>query len=288
MKDLMDIKPYNLILIDAMNLCARMYHALKYLSYDGHTTGMLFGVMKKVLSLKKAYPIARIVFLWEGATSKRKSLSSSYKASRNRSDDGFRACVEEVKETILIAGVDSMLHYGLEADDLAGYMASKEVNPDSRILLISNDEDWIQYVRENVDIQRGDSGIESFDDLTAGLGFPPSKMGMWKILKGDKSDEIKGIYRIPTAVVRMLVNKCDSHSDFKEYPLSRHNEKWAKWEEIIEKSWDCIEENAELILYHPEWIEEGQIDTSYGSYKPNDLATIFNKYGMKSLIKELS
>lgn len=289
MKDMMDIPNYDLIIIDAMNLCARMHNSkgLKHLSYEGHPTGMLFGVMRKVFQLQKAYPKAEVRFLWEGETSKRKAAYAHYKASRFRKDDDFRSCVDEVKVVLKHAGVNSMFHLGLEADDVAGYV-SDTAESETRVLMISNDEDWIQYVKPNVDLQRSSGhGGESESDLADSLGFSPAKMGMWKILRGDKSDEIKGIHRIPSAVIRLLLNRCDSWEDFRSYPLSQHNPAWDRWEKAIDTQWDHLRENAELILYHPEWIVDNQIVFEYGERNEAELKKVFHRYAMKSLLEGL-
>lgn len=289
MKSILDQPDYNLVLVDSMNLTYRFFNAMKGLTYKGRPTGMLFGVMKFCVYTALRYPNARIVFLWEGTSSRRKSMYKEYKSKRAsvKVPVSFWDCVDEVREVLPWFGVDQMWHIGLEADDMAGYMVEC-AQKDGKILLVSKDEDWMQYIRPGqVDIQRT-STIESFEDLQASYGYPPNKIGMWKILRGDVSDNIKGIKGIRGGLVRLLVNKCDNYMQFKDYPLARHNPLWEKWERILKEQWESvIERNADLILFHPEWIEPNQIVEIPGKKDVPKLKKAMEGAGIKSLLEKI-
>ncbi len=287
MKDMMDIPRFDVILIDAMNLCHKMSYTMRDLSHKGHPTGMIYGVFKKIFKLKQHNPGAEIIFLWEGTQSKRKHLSKSYKSHRKGHHEDFQRSVDELRGILKWTGAASVFHYGLEADDMAGYLCDYYGDVQN-ILLISNDEDWLQFVRANVYIQRNSrGGTESEADLLAGLGFHPSKMGLWKVLRGDRSDGIRGIYKIPAAVIRMLVNKCEGWEQFKDYPLSRHNPAWENWEEKIKDNQELLKANAELILYNPEWVNENQVEWEHGEFDKDKLMELFDRYNFVSLRKEI-
>ncbi len=287
MKDFLDVTNYKLILVDAMNLMFRTHFGMLQLSWHGKKTGMLFGTARFIFKMQKLYPHAQLVFLWEGTKSRRKVLHEGYKQHRSRQDNSFRSCVKEVRAFVHNAGVDMISHLGLEADDLAGYLCDT-AEAGERILLVSNDEDWYQFMRPaQIDIQRNDQ-IETFAEVKKMLGFPPNKIGMWKILKGDKSDDLKGIVRIPSVLVRLLVNKSSTYMDFKGYPLQKHNKSWETWENQIRENWDSvIERNAQLILYQPDWIEPNQIVVESGEYDEAIVFKTLEDNGIKSLIKEV-
>lgn len=280
MKNLFDQRQYSLILVDAMNMAFIYYHG-QYLSYHGKNTSMLFGVARAVVKLQKMHGDARILFLWEGTNSRRKLQDSDYKKHRQARPNDFSVGVEDVKQFLTAIGVDQVYHIGLEADDMAGYICSEATD---NILLITSDADWFQFMKpDQIDLKRGT--IETFSDIQATLGFPPSKMGMWKILKGDKSDGIKGIMRFPSSVARLLVNKCESYKEFRDYPIHEHNPIWQRWEDEIKSLWESvIEKNASLVLYNPDWIEESQIITVKGAYNAQALLEIYKLNGFKSLI----
>jgi len=285
MKDLLNMPNYDLIVVDTMNMAARCHYGMRNLSWKGKPTGMIYGVSKFAFKCRSLYPRARVVFLWEGTNSRRKSMDDSYKSSRVKDND-FRSLVQDLKPLLDNMNVDQMYHIGLEADDLAGYMVHT-LKPGERALLVSTDEDWFQFMRQGtVDLQRGDL-IETYDDLQDSLGFPPDRIGIWKVLKGDKSDEIKGIKNFPSSVARLLTNRCDTYTKIKNYPLHKHNDKWVKWENEIKQNWSVIERNAELIIFHPEWIETSQIISKHGKENKAYLLKAIADNGMNSLVKEL-
>lgn len=285
MKDFLKLPNYNTIIVDTMNLAARSHYGMKNLSWNGVPTGMFYGVAKQAFKWRAIYPDARVIFLWEGTNSRRKSMDDSYKAGRTKDND-FRKLVQDLKPMLTNMNVDQMYHIGLEADDLAGYLVHT-ASPRERILLVSTDEDWFQFMRPNkVDLQRGDT-VENYHDLQDSLGFPPDRMGIWKILKGDKSDEISGIKRFPAAAARLLANRCERYEQMLTYPLHKHNEKWYELEKVIKENWEQIKHNAEMILFHPEWIETSQIVSTIGKEDKDFLLKAFNDRGIRSLAKEL-
>lgn len=289
MKSLLDHPDYKLILVDGMNQAYRYFNAMKELSYNGRPTGMLYGIMRFCVRITSHYPNARIVFLWEGGSSRRKSLYKDYKSKREplESPVTFFDCIEEVRNVLPWFGIDQMWHIGLEADDMAGHMV-QATHENDRILLVTKDEDWMQFMKQGqVDFQRKNT-IESYDDLKDSLGYPPEKVGMWKILKGDASDSIQGMRGMRERMVRLLVNRCDNYHQFKDYPLVKHNRDWEKWEKAIKEQWESvIERNAELILFHPEWIEPSQVMITKGEKNIPKLKKSMWNAGIKSLIKKV-
>ncbi len=287
MKDFLDVTNYKLILVDAMNLVFRTHFGMKQLSWHGKKTGMLYGVASFIFRMQKLHPNAQLLFLWEGTKSRRKVLHEGYKSNRSRQDNSFMSCVKEVRAFVHNAGIDMVSHLGLEADDLAGYLCAT-AEAGERILLVSNDEDWYQFMRpDQIDIHVN-GRIETFAEIQKSLGFPPDKIGMWKILKGDKSDGLKGIVRIPSVLVRLLINKSLTYKNFKGYPLQTHNKSWAKWEDEIRENWETvIERNATLILYQPDWIEPNQIVVESGEYDEAIVIQTLEDNGIKSLIEEV-
>ena len=287
-KDISELPDYQIVLVDTLNLAYRNHYGMKSLEWEGKPTGMLYGFAKFVFKMQKLQPQARIIFLWEGINSKRQILYSCYKISRRKRTTIFDKCLNEIPQFLENAGVDQMYHIGLEADDMAGYIVHSNIGNKKRILLVSTDTDWFQFLRPDyVDIQRREL-IEYYSDIHAYLGFPPDRVGLWKVLKGDKADDIGGIKRLPTKLAQYLVNHCRDYKQFRDYPLRKYNPKWRSWEITIKCYWESIiERNAELILFHADWIEESQIVCKHGKRNVQELRKTFEDNGMKSLLKGL-
>lgn len=284
MKTLDDLPNYDVILFDTMNLAAIQYYSKLQLSYKGKPTGMLFGVVQAVHSLHRMYPSAKMIFLWEGYKSLRKSRCAEYKANREKKDNGFKNSLKDVKTALSLLPVEEVTHSGLEADDLAGYFC-KHLK-DKRILLVSNDRDWWEFVEEGrVDVYSRNA-IHTYSDLQVKLGFPPERIGMWKILKGDESDNVAGIPRFPSQLALDLVRSCTSYKQFLEYPFKQSQ---LKWKNELQLCWDSVvERNAMLILYHPEWVVKKHLIQVKNGYKKRELLNFLRSRGMNSLVKKFS
>ncbi len=283
MKKLSDIPQYDIILVDTMNLAAIQYYSKLNLLYKGHLTGMLYGVLLSLNSLRNLYSSARIMILWEGYQSLRKARCEEYKAKRKTIDSDFKKSLMDVKNAFTLLPIEEVVHVGLEADDLAGYFCS--LYKSKRILLVSNDRDWWQFSEAGrVDIYiRG--AVLTYNDLMLKLGYPPEKIGMYKILKGDDSDNVSGVPRFPTKLALRMMQKCSTYKDFLTY---RFRGPEVKWRKVLRFYWESIvERNAMLILYHPEWIVKKHIIRTKRQSQPDRLLVLLKSRGMKSLVKRM-
>lgn len=289
-KDIVDLPEYEMIIIDTLNLAYRYHYGMKNLEWKGKPTGMLYGIAKFIFKMEKLHPTARIIFLWEGINSKRQILYSGYKASRRKRETIFDQCLKELPQFLENVGVDQMYHLGLEADDMAAYLVSN-LEEHQRALLISTDTDWFQFLKPGqVDIQQRDM-VESYEDIHKCLGFPPERVGLWKVLKGDATDDIPGVKGLPIKIAQFLVNHCADYKEFREFPLHKKEHKLLfgeHWGKEIKRQWkNVIERNAELILFHEDWVEGSQIVWKWGDRDVRALRKTLEEKGMKSLLKGL-
>lgn len=280
------LKNYDAILIDSMNLIIQEYHAKSILSYNGKKTGALFGVLKKILSLRKMYPRAKIVFLWEGYNSPRKQLSPLYKANRNRQESDFFESLSTTRRAISLIGVEEWTHIGAEADDLVSYYLQKF--PVEKVLLLTTDHDWFQFVNEagSVDVMMK-GNIYTYNDLQKLIGFPPNKITVYKILTGDESDNIRGIERFPHQLAIRIAIHVSDYTKIRDFPFL---ETESKWKNTIMESWEQVELNAKIISTHPEWIQERSLIVQLPPKTPKEassrrmeLLSLLSQNGIKSL-----
>lgn len=243
---------YSAILIDAMNVLTRFFYSPARLTDErGFPTSMLYGAIKLVLRMKAAYPTAKVVFLFEGFQSKRKAMYADYKKNRTAKPTDFQACVQEVRDVLPLLGVwQAYSTANLEADDVAGYLSKRSKG---RVLCISRDRDWWAYVNDRVDVQLPDGVIYTESDLTKQLGYPPYKVPLWKVLKGDSSDGLSGVPRFPTALALQLVRECDSIDQFVKCKIPK------KWRDVLIDEWDTVERNWALTAYHEEWVRKEDV-----------------------------
>lgn len=190
------------LLIDGNSVGYACHYATK-LTAGGMETQAIFGFVKTLRELRVTYPDHTPVVLWDGRAEWRFKLNPAYKS--NRDNDPKKVAIKEAytKQTPILK--DLVEHLGVrqlratthEADDLAGYMVTELMHkPDTEIVLISGDQDWLQLVRPGVTWRdmRDDAKIVhsgNFFDKTAyktPLGFLEGKC-----LQGDSSDCISGV-----------------------------------------------------------------------------------------------
>lgn len=282
-RSICSIPTYDLILVDTMNVAVINFYAKKMLSYEGIPTGMVYGVFLQILTLRKRYPKAKIVFLWEGFNSLRKSKYPTYKSNRNRNkDDSFKQSLEDLQASLAWMGVYQVTHPCVEADDLAAYYCKK--NHEHGILLVSNDRDWWGCVdRPDISVLIKNEEY-NLTDLENKLGFPPSKLPLMKILKGDLSDNVTGIPRFPVSLATEIVKKSKSYEDMLSYKFKQGN----KWESAFTEYADTLRMNADLILFHPEWIDSAKLKIVKPTKNDLLLKTFLERRGMHVFLRQLN
>lgn len=190
------------LLIDGNSVGYASHHATK-LSSGGQETQAVFGFLKTMRELRVTYPNHTPIVLWDGRAEWRFALNPSYKSNRN--DDPKKVAVKEayksqtpfIRDALEALGIRQMTVATHEADDMAGYLVSTLMQkPDTEIVLISGDGDWIQLVRTGVTWRdmRDDAKIVTIANLFEKTGYKtPLAYLEGKCLQGDSSDVISGV-----------------------------------------------------------------------------------------------
>jgi 5'-3' exonuclease len=284
MKSLLDgMAGYDYILVDAMNMSARNHFGVR-VEQDGFPTGMMYGVMKFILTCRRLYPDSKLLFLWEGYGNIKKEKYPFYKAQRRQKDSLFDHALHYTKQLIESSGYDQMWCVGSEADDLAAWLALVKYK-DSDVLLVSGDEDWLQYMRKGrVDIRVRDM-VYTYSDMEAKHGFPPERVGIFKVLTGDQSDNIYGIPMFPTKLAVLLAKACSAYEEL--FTVDMPFPTWPKWRDVIAANEEIIRRNADLILFDPESVVESRIETVSGSCNSEIVFSILERFEMRKTIEYL-
>ena len=281
MSNFKDIKEYDTIYVDGMNYCSIYYHAVPTM-YKGHKTGMLTGVTRLFTKCYRDYRGAKIVFLWEGESSLRKSKYPTYKANRKdwRDDEEFFESLDYLKSEVLEhMGIDQRWCDGLEADDLAAFYAKDQIG---YTLLISGDQDWCAYTSPSVDILIKNT-LTTYDDLKEKFGFDPNNLPLYKTITGDSSDNVKGLYRFPKIVA---VDLAKSVLDYKRCESILRE--WGKTREadLFRDNQDKLAENEDLVYPFP--VKGSDIVEVPGIFNLEALTVALERRGMEAAIEIIS
>jgi len=217
---------YNYIIVDGMNMSYKYYYGLwKLESKSGVKTGIYHGFLSMILGLKEKYPGCKVIVAWEGDNLIRKKTRESYKANRIVRPDNLEKSLIQLKKMLALLGICQKFVPGYEADDVAAYYCDK-LGDDCKILLISEDSDWLQVMNKNCSVMR--KNIEyNYDHMMNIKGYPPERILLYKMIKGDPKDNISGIPYFPTKLANDIVKNCKNLEEaFKYIPIERMYLKW--------------------------------------------------------------
>ena len=210
-----------LVLLDAHAIIHRAYHALpEFLSSKGEPTGALYGLasmlMKIVTDLKPDYMIA--CYDLPGKTF-RHEVYEAYKGTRAKADEALIAQLKNSRQIFEAFNIPIYDAPGFEADDVIGTIVEKikkhTINGKEPvdIIIASGDMDTMQLVDDKkvqvYTLKKGinDTILYDEDAVVARFGFKPELLPDYKGLRGDNSDNIKGIKGIGEKTATNLITQ---------------------------------------------------------------------------------
>lgn len=200
------------VVVDSMNLCYRSWWPCRELKTQaGVHTGLEFGFIKNLLALVRDHYPAQVVLAWDGIPKRALAINPEYKANRdhsNRSEESPWLPRLERLRHVMSSMLDSLYHEDLEADEQIARLVFEREVQNKQTIILSNDDDNDQLASGLTtiltDVKATPAGRP---DVIAKWGVPPDKMPLLRAIKGDSSDNLKGIPRIPTETVRRLVTE---------------------------------------------------------------------------------
>src|SRR3989344_3434220 len=216
-KSLTSKKRKRLVLLDTHAIIHRAYHALpEFTGPDGAPTGALYGLVSILLKLVTDLEPDYIAACYDlpGPTVRHEAYEA-YKGTRAKTDDSLSAQINRSREVFEAFSIPLYEREGFEADDLLGTIA-EEMKGEVDIIIASGDMDTLQLVddaRVRVYMPKRGFGETTLYDEAAVIerfGFAPALIPDWKVLRGDPSDNIKGVPGIGEKTADILVQNFGS------------------------------------------------------------------------------
>ncbi len=191
-----------IVLLDTHAIIHRAYHALpEFTGPTGAPTGALYGLvamlLKIIVDLKPDY-LAACYDLPKPTI--RHEAYEGYKATRAKTDDALALQLGESRKVFEAFSIPLYEREGFEADDLLGTIAHELIaEKDVDVIIASGDMDTLQLVDDErvrvYTLKRGINDTILYDEkaVMERFGFPPKLIPDWKGLRGDPSDNIKGV-----------------------------------------------------------------------------------------------
>jgi len=208
-----------IVLLDTHAIIHRAYHALpEFTGPSGAPTGALYGLVAMLLKIISDLKPDYISACYDLAKPTiRHEAYEGYKATRVKTDDALALQLTESREVFEAFSIPMYEREGFEADDLLGTISHKlKVEKNVDVIIASGDMDTLQLVDDErvrvFTLKRGISDTILYDEkaVVERFGFPPALIPDWKGLRGDPSDNIKGIPGIGEKTATELITNFGS------------------------------------------------------------------------------
>ena len=202
------------LIIDGLNLYLRTFAVNGMLNDRGVPIGGMMGFLKSVAYAIRETNPTRLMVVYDGAggSQRRRKLHPNYKGNRKPSKritrwDAFKN-VEEEKQAMKIQ-FSRLLDYldtlpinvisidKIEADDTIAYITNNLLKEE--VIIMSADQDFLQLVNDRITVW---SPIKKIfytpEKVLEDYGIPAHNFLMYKVLMGDKSNNLEGIKGLGT------------------------------------------------------------------------------------------
>ena len=239
----------SVLIIDGLNAFLRAFTMINHINPDGHHIGALTGFLKSIGYAIKMLNPTKVVIVFDGVggSNARRNLFSDYKANRNANrmtnysifqskEEESESINNQMQRLILYLKclpVSVVSIEGLEADDIIGYLTHKLENfsETKEINIMSADQDFLQLISSKTSVYSPTKKkIYKPKDVLEQFGVSATNYINYKILLGDKSDNIPGITGLgPVKLVKLFPELIGENK--------------VTLESMIEKSAEMIDEN---------------------------------------------
>jgi DNA polymerase-1 len=211
------------LLIDGNALVHRGFHAIPSLSTkSGEPTNAVYGftmiLLKAIKDLKPTHIACS--FDLKGPTFRHQEYAE-YKAHRVSAPDELYEQFDRVKEVVRALNIPIYEIEGFEADDVLGTMAKQICEHNKNecdVMIATGDLDTLQLVNKCVKVytlRKGLTDTTIYDEAAVEerYGLTPPQMIDYKALRGDPSDNIKGVKGIGEKTAGDLIKEFGSLSE---------------------------------------------------------------------------
>jgi len=274
-----------LVLIDGSSILYRAFFALPhFITKSGEPTGALYGFLRMLLHvIKEEKPTHLAIAFDKKAPTIRHEQFKEYKAQRPKMPDELSEQFKTIHELLSAFNIPVFEIDGYEADDVIATIAQRASQNGFEVVIITGDMDLTQLIKGNIHVKVTRKGVTKLEEYTReslkeSLGIYPEQIPDFKALRGDPSDNIKGIQGIGPKTAAKLLNK------------------YGTIENLIEKETSKkIQENKELILanknlctlYYNVPIEFSLNELKLKPFNKEELKKQLERFEFKSLIREL-
>ena len=192
------------LLVDGDNLFKIGFHGVRDFYHNGNHIGGLFHFVNALRRHLEEHNFDKVLVCWDGHNNsiQRRKIYPNYKLNRRYEENDFKKQSYDFQKNRVKLYLEEMFVRQVqidncESDDVIAYYCS--ISPNEQKTIFSADKDYLQLVSESVSVYSPlgkilyshDSKVRIFE-----YEIPVSNVYVYKIMTGDKSDNIAGIYRL--------------------------------------------------------------------------------------------
>jgi DNA polymerase-1 len=212
------------LLIDGNNLLKIGFHGVKDFFHEGKHVGGIWHFLNTTRRFIEEENFDKVCVFWdgEGSSLARKIIYPQYKENRKLGydfkEESFYEQKHRVKQYLEEMFVRQVDINNNEADDLIAYYC--QIANDENITIFSSDKDLTQLISQNVSIYSPSKRLTykkgDFIKLHE-VEIPHYNVKTYKIISGDKSDNIDGIYYLgEKTLVKLFPEMLDREVSFND------------------------------------------------------------------------
>lgn len=194
------------LLIDCSTIAYAALYTTGHLSFEGKQTGVIYGFLKKLLTISKKFKTNDFILCWDAGVGYRHLNYPEYKQRRWQKKKEYTLEEKEAYDSLLFQIINLnhvvMPNLGFknnftqpmyEADDLLAYWVNKLKSKNNRVIMVTTDADMYQCL-DHCDIW---SPIKkkfiTKKILKEKFGVKPNQWAMAKAIGGCEGDGVIGI-----------------------------------------------------------------------------------------------
>jgi len=274
----------NRFIIDGFNLMYRSHHAFQRLSTSTDlSSGSIYGFLTTMRTLRKRFTDFNFFIAWDNIPTKKTNIFPEYKANRISQRNIFP--LEDLKKALSCLNVTQVECPEEEADDVISTLINQP-NDSGKDYIYTSDKDMLQLVQDGRVIvmspKVGNTPEKFYDEeaVKAKWGVSPSDLSCYLALRGDVSDNVPGVERLPSKVIASLINKYKTPEGIYS---GLANEKLTDFQRTkLAAARDQVLLNYTLVLLKPDL----NCSFSFGKSNSEIFQYILDKYEIKAISSE--
>lgn len=204
-------KNSKVLIIDGTNTYFRTFSASPALNDNGEHVGGFYGFINTLKNIIKTINPTRVIIVFDGkgGSQKRKKAYGNYKQGRaikNKLNRVLELDISDEQQLLrkqfarLIEYLDclpvTILSYDyVEADDVIAFITTSCLK--ENVVIYSNDKDYYQLINDRVSVYfPAKTKLYTSSDIVDEFGILPQNFIWYKVILGDKSDNVKGVQGI--------------------------------------------------------------------------------------------